>query len=104
MRLTWLLLIVTRLRDRLRCPVCSAVGTFKLHAPTKDANGGNVPWRWLCKFCGYYKSSEKSGMLCYPSRSQKCWVFFTDGHPDELKLTPREALSETLGTVWPWRG
>lgn len=104
LRVLWFLLILTRLRDRLRCPICLAVGTFKLHAPTKNARGGNVPWRWLCKFCGYYHDSNKTGMLCYPSASQKCWVFFTDDHPDELKQTPRDALSDTLGFVWPWRG
>jgi hypothetical protein len=103
-RLIWMFLIVTRLRDRLRCPVCSAVGTYKLHAPTRGTRGAPVPWRWLCKFCGYYSSGARSGMLCYPSKAERCWVFYGENYPDTDRRTPQIALREALGDVWPWRG
>lgn len=119
-RLIWTFLIATRLRDRLRCPSCSAVGTFKLHAPTKNADGGEVPWRWLCKWCGYYRDKNKSGLLCYPSPSKKCWVFLDDGfdvfpafkdHANwdlNKRLTPNQVLGTYAAnhgtTIWPWRG
>lgn len=101
-RLLWLFLIVTRLRDRLRCPACGAVGTYKLHAACKGNRGQDVPWRWLCKFCGYYKSSEKSGFLCYPSGKDRVWAFLDDA--EKLGDTDTRTPKEIIHPVWPWRG
>jgi len=169
-RLLWLFLIVTRLRDRLRCPSCSAVGTYKLHAPVwntgnwlcvvfghKPCNisweGGSYgqeewkceregcgysyirgslvketvkqirPWRWLCKWCGYYDGPEGKGLLCCPSPTFGCWIFRaqTDawkGHTPEEAVRTQSALDIKAATVtgmrprdenmmyrpWPWRG
>jgi len=120
-RLLWLFLIVTRLRDRLRCPSCSAVGTYKIHAP-----GDGRPWRWLCKWCGHYDGPEGKGLLCCPSPSAWCWVFRTEKQ-HTLDMTPQEVMVahlnrdsqqrweelkksglENVGfqsySVWPWRG
>lgn len=102
MRILELLFSLTGIRDRLRCPCCAAVGTYKPHASCLDGRGNRRPWRWLCKFCGYYRGPEGTGFLCYPSKSQKGWVFFTDNHPDEDKRTPRDILRDR--DVWPWRG
>lgn len=115
-RLIWLFLIVTRLRDRLRCPNCKAVGTYKLHAPGPGYPQG-VPWRWLCKWCGWYRDEDKSGLLCYPSSSKKCWVFYLDKHEENLIVSefytmkprpPAEVLEVynelAYSNVWPWRG
>jgi len=117
-RLLWLFLIVTRLRDRLRCPECKAVGTYKLHAP-----GNGRPWRWLCKWCGYYDGPEGRGLLCCPSPTFGCWIFRSQA--DGFKgMTPEAALLISAGkerrkyrdenpdapipdihySPWPWRG
>ena len=93
----WLFLIVTRLRNRLRCPACGAVGTYKLHA-----RGNGRPFRWLCKWCGYYKGPEGIGLLCAPSITNKCWVF-----KEEYSLLPGKTPAEIIkehGNFWPWRG
>ena len=111
-RLLWLLLIVTRLRDRLRCPNCEAVGTYKLHAPPPT-------WRWLCKYCGYYR--DKDGIRwCVPSPTYGCWIF-ADQVDGFKGTTPQQAVKEKAKddrqaalledpeskegyAVWPWRG
>lgn len=109
--LLWLFLIVTRLRDRLRCPECGAVGTYKLHAP-----GNGRPWRWLCKWCGFYRGPEGTGKLCCPSPTFRCWIF--KSQPEGFKgKTPEEMIfrecviqsvvageNPTPYKVWPWRG
>lgn len=112
-RLLWIFLIVTRLRDRLRCPSCSAVGTYKLHAP-----GNGRPWRWLCKWCGYYKGPEGTGLLCCPSPTFGCWIFrmqkdgFKGHTPQEAvkevsmyeNVNSREDWRASTYEPWPWRG
>lgn len=113
-RLIWLFLIATRLRDRLRCPNCDAVGTYKLHAPTPR-------WRWLCKYCGYYRDSDGQ-RWCVPSPSFGCWIF-EDQQEGFKGRTPLEIVrmgaaedskhahfagqrpeEHRLYGVWPWRG
>jgi hypothetical protein len=67
------------LRRRLVCPLCGAVGTWKPHQPSISMDGKSTrPWRWLCKWCGYYDGPEGKGRLCYPSATKGCWAFFTD--------------------------
>lgn len=125
----WLFLIVTRLRDRLRCPRCGAVGTYKLHTPvTYPECVPGPPWRWLCKYCGYYRDSDGE-RNCRPSPDLGCWIFadqkegIKGNTPWEMvywqgKLDKEEA--DETGTVelpvkiensakikiqvWPWRG
>ena len=119
-RLLWLFLIVTRLRDRLRCPKCKAVGTYKLHAPSLGEET-EPPWRWLCKYCGYYR--DKNGKRwCVPSPTFGCWIFkdqkegykgktpletVRDGSVADYQTACLTADLEELKpgyTVWPWRG
>src|SRR6266403_1850822 len=111
-RLIWLFLIVTRLRDRLRCPNCKAVGTYKLHAP-------GPRWRWLCKYCGFYRD-ERGEKWCVPSPTFGCWIFVDQesGYKGETtqRAVDRQALEDLKVasnegklfkpeyTVWPWRG
>lgn len=122
-RLLWFFLIVTRLRDRLRCPNCEAVGTYKLHAP-------GPRWRWLCKYCGYYR--DKDGKRwCVPSPTFGCWIFADQkegfkGHTPKYCVEIRSQIDWNAAfqegmlvlptvsntpdsvlqtyTVWPWRG
>ena len=118
LRLLWLFLIITRLRDRLRCPVCSAVGTYKPHAP-----GDGRPWRWMCKWCGFYKGPEGMGKLCCPSPTFGCWIFkdqqdgFKGATPEiaveeranfdagvARRLVDRDKAATLDYKPWPWRG
>ena len=74
------------LRDRLRCPICKKVGTWKPHRP---------PRRWLCKWCGYYEDSGRTG-LARPCKKKRVWML----KPIKRGLTPAERIRK----VDPWRG
>ncbi len=41
------------MRDRLRCPECKAVGTWKPHGGWLDDSRASGR-RWICKWCGLY--------------------------------------------------
>ena len=48
-------------RDRLRCPRCRAVGTWKPHGGWLDVwLGGDTRGirRWICKWCGLYRDAQ----------------------------------------------
>lgn len=49
---------VLGMRDRLRCPECGAVGTWKPHGGWLDRTDERRVRRWLCKWCGYYVGPE----------------------------------------------
>lgn len=124
----WLLVhVFPWLRSRLKCPSCGAIGTWKPHAPGPTLDGASQrPWRWLCKWCGYYDGPEGKGRLCYPSTVKGCWAFFSD--PDAKrdkdwrtplmmcarnKRTQREMSAaefrellkkqQDMAAVFPWR-
>jgi len=46
------------MRDRLRCPGCGAVGTWKPHGGWLDREDARKVRRWLCKWCGLYDGPE----------------------------------------------
>ena len=100
----YVILVLTGMRERMRCPACQAVGTYKLHPPCVGSRGQPRPFRWLCKWCGFYKGPEGKGRLCYPSRSERVWAFFDDALLDTSKETPQDVLRRELAWVWPWRG
>jgi hypothetical protein len=115
----WSLTRVAGLRDRLRCPDCRRVGTWKPHGGVVDAL---VDWkdlrtgrmdhglyrrlrttrRWLCKWCGHYTGPE-GAMRGWPSPVEGCWVLGID-EDEPPGLTPEDAVAEMLGSVNPWRG
>lgn len=102
------------MRDRLRCPKCTAVGTWKPHGGWVDRAIGwatdvknKLPAdakyatnrRWLCKFCGYnrYANGEQ---FCAPNGKKQVWdVRGVDSLP-----TPKDAVEQLCGKVWPWLG
>jgi hypothetical protein len=96
------------LRDRLRCPACRSVGTWKPHGTLADRrrHGDRPVRRWLCKWCGHYVGPE--GVLrCFPDQDLGVWSLprpFRPDAPDPPPPTPMEAVAERLGKVWPWRG
>lgn len=96
------------MRDRLRCPECSAVGTWKPHGGLFDREDvlflpilmqtwwGTKRRRWMCKWCGWYRDERGVGYV-RPNLEKKCWDFTGNGAAD---ATPKELV----GTLWPWRG
>ena len=103
------------LRDRLRCPHCKAVGTWKPHGGWLDKlldwwSGADVAVtafgavyatnrRWLCKFCGY-NIHAGGEVVCAPNDRTKVWnVVGSDSLP-----TPEKAILQVCGSVWPWKG
>jgi hypothetical protein len=84
------------LRDRLRCPKCSAIGTWKPHGGVFDRKDTRKERRWLCKWCGYYVGPEG---VRRAEIGVKAWRLCRKGSaraPD----TPRERCKP----AWPWRG
>ncbi len=81
--LSWLVGI----RDRLRCPACGKVGTWKPH---------RQPRRWLCKWCGTYNDKEGRYGRCAPCKKKKVWML----EPKRRGKTPLERCRR----VDPWRG
>lgn len=98
---------LTGLRDRLRCPACSSVGTWKPHGGWADRRAGDTRAvrRWLCKWCGHYLGPE--GVLqAFPDPAQGCWVLPRPHYPDspDPLPTPAEVLRTHMARTWPWRG
>ena len=74
------------MRDRLRCPYCKKVGTWKPHSP---------PRRWLCKWCGLYEDIDRIGQA-RPCKRKKVWML----KPLSRGKTP----AEMVRSIDPWRG
>ena len=111
------------LRDRLRCPECKAVGTYKPHGGWLDFKDKRQTYldrgvyvarkkrRWMCKWCGGYRGPEKDLRYALPNIDEGCWT-----HPEQTGVvtTPqrqhnnayRELLSRDLQRwiPWPWEG
>jgi len=93
-------------RDRLRCPACRAVGTFKPRGGRRDKDDERKIRRWMCKWCGFYIGPEGWATRVFPSRAKKCWVVNVDTI-SEVMLTPRETMIASYPpgyTPDPWRG
>lgn len=54
----WDISRIVGLRDRLRCPMCQAVGTYKPHGGWLDFDDSRKVRRWMCKWCGHYVGPE----------------------------------------------
>lgn len=93
----------TGLRDRMRCPNCRAVGTWKMHGSLLERwiYGDIKVRRWLCKWCGHY-IGPRGRVVAYIDAESKVWAIPEPGI--ERGLTPAEGVREAMGKVWPWRG
>jgi hypothetical protein len=92
------------MRDRLRCPGCHKVGTWKPHGGLWDRwhDKDRSVRRWLCKWCGFYVGPEGE-QYAFPSAEHGAWALVTWGFQPEL--TPEMAIEEHYGRVVdPWRG
>lgn len=102
------------LRDRLRCPACSAVGTWKPHGGYLErfhnwriGSAGKllpgVPYattrRWVCKYCGFTHDMNGTHVGA-PHALKRVWDY---RGPDSFP-TPKEAVEKLCGPTWPWNG
>lgn len=98
------------LRDRLRCPGCRRIGTWKPHGDvySRMNDHDRSVRRWLCKWCGRYEGPE--GVLkAFPSKVTGAWALegWKDDKGEELPVepTPEEAVLAAYGRpVNPWAG
>ena len=109
-------LVLIGMRDRLRCPACGAVGTWKPHGdPWFDRRDTKRLRRWLCKWCGAYVGPE-GVEPCVPDAATRCWQLKKDAlhalpTPAEMvgRAGFRDFPAEGDGpvmrvAVWPWAG
>lgn len=95
------LLRLVGLRDRLRCPNCAKVGTFKPHGAWLDGWDERGVRRWLCKWCGYYKGPE--GQKWARCSTERGWWLLDDDEAWTRGTTPKEIMAQN-GGFDPWRG
>lgn len=87
------------LRDRLRCPSCKKVGTWKPHGGWFDFEDERKVRRWLCKWCGYYIGPEGVLKCSFDACSQR-WQL-----PDVPRMIVPHIPAENGFVVCdPWRG
>jgi allantoicase len=70
------------MRDRLRCPKCAAVGTWKPHGGWLDGDDKRKVRRWMCKWCGYYVGPEGEKIVGLDS-DKGCWTLEANYRPKE---------------------
>jgi hypothetical protein len=95
---------VIRMRDRLRCPRCKAVGTWKPHGSRMDRKQGDrrAVRRWLCKWCGLYFGPEGWVDAVVDFKKHE-WALPT--WLDFESMTPQEAVNQSpIAGAFPWRG
>lgn len=95
------------MRDRMRCPMCRAVGTYKPHGSIvgRIFQKDRPVRRWLCKWCGFYVGPE-GVMRAFSSKERGCWVLpypWTDDSPKDPLPTPADLVTEQMN-LWPWYG
>lgn len=104
--LTSIVLQMTGMRSRLRCPHCRRVGTFKPHGSIFDRVQGDrrAVRRWLCKWCGYYQGPEGIRQAAINTRERE-WQLTEWGEIEYKATTPEVAFKETsVGGSNPWGG
>lgn len=93
------------LRDRLRCPWCKSIGTWKPHGGWLDRADERKVRRWLCKWCGHYVGPEGERVAMV---GPTCWYLPDNPMKDEVDgtgLIPRVALSIVAKrAISPWAG
>jgi hypothetical protein len=96
------------LRNRLRCPSCKAVGTWKPHGTfsARLLDHDRPVRRWLCKWCGHYVGPE-GRLRAFPDPERGFWTLPRPWDPDAPETpgsTPAALVAEMLGKTWPWKG
>ena len=83
------------LRDRLRCPACKAIGTWKPHGGILDREDTRRVRRWLCKWCGHYIGPEGT-LVAYAGNP--AWQLGKGDTPKSV------VLAHFSRDINPWRG
>lgn len=102
------LLRLIGMRDRLRCPKCKSIGTYKPHGGWLDIGDTVDRRRWLCKWCGFFLSvkyvyGEVEVQWC--GVGEVSWSLY-----DSRDLVPQNIIEAKctkvgrIGTINPWRG
>ena len=105
------------LRDRLRCPECKAVGTFKPHGGWLDFEDKRKERRWMCKWCGGYSGPEPGLLRVRPNLVEGCWtnsmqhgtvappiIYHADSYNRAGTTVGPELVRQPLWKPWPWEG
>lgn len=105
----WIALALVGMRDRLRCPQCKAVGTWKPHGGTWNrlCHKDRAQRRWMCKYCGRYEGRDIGIAYVYPCPTRGCWTALYPWDPEsppEGGPTPADVVWRELAKVWPWWG
>ena len=89
------------IRDRLRCPHCKSVGTWKPHGGWIDVWLGDNAGarRWMCKWCGMTLYS-RFRVWAFPSAERGCWLLQGDEDLEYTDLTPEQKCHP----INPWSG
>lgn len=91
------------LRDRLRCPKCRAVGTYKPHGGIVDRLAGDkrAVRRWMCKHCGLYYGPE-GRLQVFPNIEKGYWDLPANLTEETRGETPQFFLK--WARLNPWNG
>lgn len=94
---------VIGLRDRLRCPQCRAVGTYKPHGGLIDRAAGDsrAVRRWMCKYCGLYFGPE-GRLTVFPNTERRYWDLPSNATASNVGNTPQQLLKQAR--LNPWAG
>lgn len=102
--LRWLPLIdfavrVFGVRDRLRCPCCKAIGTWKPHGGFFDSSDTYRVPRWLCKWCGLYFRGDLPNYIGNAHLGRDAWE-------EGAGVTPMSLCRRIEGDGYynPWAG
>jgi hypothetical protein len=115
MDMWFLITYYTGLRDRLRCPRCTAIGTWKMHGTWYERwrYGDIALRRWGCKYCGHWvakgwvspKGQVRSGRIqAFPLSREGLRVWAYPDPSVEREPTPAETVHQGMGRCWPWAG
>lgn len=87
------------IRDRLRCPYCGSVGTWKPHGGWLDKEDSRKVRRWLCKWCGSYHGPEGQ-VQAHLGKS----VWELNDPNETLDLRKKDTPKNRCAGANPWRG
>lgn len=90
------------MRDRLRCPMCHAVGTWKPHGGWMDFADERKVRRWLCKWCGWYHGPEGYAWAEI-SEVNGVWTLEDESQLDDIGYC-RDTPKRRACNANPWRG
>ena len=82
------------LRDRLRCPNCKKVGTWKPHGGWLDVEDRRKVRRWICKWCGNYFGPEGYRLAV---QGKSSWILWQDRTPADPCTLP---MTQVTGDPW----